>query len=83
MVTAMRTNRVMSVSLPPELSREAERLARRQRCSKSELLREALRRYVADSHWRELQAFGRAQARKLGIKESDVERLILEYRASR
>lgn len=79
----MRTTKVTSLSLPPKLLREAERLARREGRTKSELLREALRRYLADSRWRELQEFGRSQARKLGIKESDVARLVAEYRAER
>ncbi len=79
----MRTTKVTSLSLPPKLLREAERLARREGRTKSELLREALRRYLADSRWRELQEFGRPQARKLGIEESDVERLVAEYRAER
>ncbi|MGO9605812.1 MAG: CopG family ribbon-helix-helix protein [Candidatus Binataceae bacterium] len=77
----MRTTKVTSLSLPPKLLREAERLARREGRTKSELLREALRRYVADSRWRQLQEFGRSQARKLGIEEVDVERLVTEYRS--
>ena len=79
----MRTTKVTSLSLPPKLLREAERLARREGRTRSELLREALRRYVADSRWRELQEFGRSQSRKLGIKEPDVERLLQEYRTER
>ena len=79
----MRTSKVTSLSLPPKLLRQAERLARREGRTKSELLREALRRYVADSRWKELQEFGRSQVRKLGIEESDVERLMDEYRAER
>jgi len=79
----MRTSKVTSLSLPPKLLREAERLARREGRTKSELLREALRRYLADSRWRELQEFGRSQSRKLGIKQPDVERLLQEYRTER
>ena len=79
----MRTTKVTSLSLPPKLLREAERVARREGRTKSELLREALRRYLANSRWRDLQEIGRAQARKLGIKESDVERLVAEYRMER
>ena len=79
----MRTTKVTSQSLPPKLLREADRLARREGRTKSELLREALQRYLADSRWRELQEFGRLQARKLGIEESDVERLVAGYRAER
>ena len=76
----MRTTKVTSLSLPPKLLREAELLARREGRTRSELLREALRRYLAESRWRELQEFGRKQARKLGIAEEDVERLIAEER---
>ncbi|MFI5351914.1 MAG: CopG family ribbon-helix-helix protein [Candidatus Binatales bacterium] len=79
----MRTTKVTSLSLPPKLLREAERLARREGRTRSELLREALRRYVSDSRWRGLKEFGRSQAGKLGIEESDVERLVAEYRAER
>ena len=80
-ISIMRTTKVTSLTLPPKLLREAERVARREGRTKSELLREALRRYVADSRWKELQEFGRSQARKLKIRESDVERLISETRA--
>jgi metal-responsive CopG/Arc/MetJ family transcriptional regulator len=79
----MRTTKVTSLSLPTKLLREVERVARREGRTKSELLREALHRYLADSRWRELQEFGRSQARKLGFEESDVERLVAEYRAER
>jgi CopG family transcriptional regulator / antitoxin EndoAI len=79
----MRTSKVTSLSLPPKLLREAERLARREGRTKSELFREALRRYLADSRWREFQEFGRSQSRKLALKESDVDRLLQEYRTER
>lgn len=79
----MRTSKATSLSLPPKLLREAERLARREGRTKSELLCEALKRYMVDSRWRELQEFGRSQARRLGINESDVQRLIAEDRAER
>jgi CopG family transcriptional regulator/antitoxin EndoAI len=79
----MRSSKITSLSLPPKLLREAERCARREGRTRSELLREALRRYLADSRWRELQKFGRSQARKLGLDESDVERLVAERRAGR
>src|ERR1035437_9035408 len=72
----MRTTKVTSLSLPPNLLRAPEGLGRGEGRTKSELLRDALRRYLAESRWRELQEFGRSQSRKLGIKEPDVERLL-------
>jgi predicted transcriptional regulator len=44
----MRTTKIFSLSLPPELLREAETLAKREGRTKSELLREALSRYLQD-----------------------------------
>ena len=41
----MRTSQTISISLPPAQLREAERLARKENRTMSELVREALRRY--------------------------------------
>lgn len=79
----MRTTRIQSVSFPPELLREADRLAKKEGRTKSELFREAVRRYIQERRWAELRRYGAAQARKLGIKEQEVERVIGEYRNGR
>ena len=79
----MRTSKILSLSLPPNLLREAERLAKREGRTKSELFREALRRYLQERRWAELRGYGTGQARKMGLKETDVERLIAEYRTGR
>jgi Arc/MetJ-type ribon-helix-helix transcriptional regulator len=41
----MRNTKVYSITMPPELARQAERLAKREHRTMSELMREALRRY--------------------------------------
>ena len=76
----MRTTRILSLSLPPELLREAETLARREGRTKSELLREALRRYIQEQKWRSLPRYGARRAQRLGIREAEVERVIAEHR---
>lgn len=76
----MRITKILSLSLPPELLREAERIAKKEGRTKSELFREALRRYIQEKKWRELKEYGARRAKSLGIKEADVERLIDEYR---
>jgi CopG family transcriptional regulator/antitoxin EndoAI len=64
------------------MAKEVQRVAREESQTRSELFREALRQYIATrSRWRALQQYGAKQARKLGIKESDIERLIDEYRS--
>jgi len=79
----MRTTKILSLSLPPELLREAETLAKREGRTKSELLREALRRYLQEQEWRSLQRHGAKGARRLGIRANDVERVVSEYRKTR
>ena len=78
-----RTSKVLAVSLPPEAAADFSRLAEEEGRNKSEMFREMLRVYQI---WRRVQEFeslqryGAAQARRLGIKEEDVERLIQEFR---
>lgn len=77
----MRTTRTWTVSLPPSLVREAERAARQERRTKSELVREALRFYLEEQRWRKLQRRTALQAQALGIRtEEDVNRIVHEGR---
>lgn len=64
-----------------EALKEAEKLAKEENRTRSELIREALRRYVAERELRRLQLYGMKKAKELGLKEEDVQRLIDEYRA--
>ena len=79
----MRTTRVLSLSLPPDLVREAERIAKQEGRTRSELFREALRRYVEERRWRGLQRYGAGRARSAGMSEGDVERAVQEFRRGR
>ncbi|MBI3824849.1 MAG: ribbon-helix-helix protein, CopG family [Candidatus Rokubacteria bacterium] len=79
----MRTTRILSLSLPPDLFREAERVAKQEGRTKSELFREALRRYVEERRWRGLQRYGASRSRKLGMTEAAVGRSVQEFRRGR
>ena len=79
----MRTTRVISLSLPPDLVRAAERIAKQEGRTKSELFREALRRYMDERQWRSLQRYGASRARRLRLIERDVERAVREFRRGR
>jgi CopG family transcriptional regulator/antitoxin EndoAI len=80
---AMASTRVRSLSLPSDLVREVERLAKQEGRTKTEVLREALRRYGEERRWRGLQRYGAGRARRLGLKEADVEGAIQEVRRGR
>ncbi|MBW3665586.1 MAG: ribbon-helix-helix domain-containing protein, partial [Actinobacteria bacterium] len=61
-----RTSKVLSVSVPPDLARDFERLAEQQGGNKSELFREMLRVYQAyqeTGRFEILQRYGAARAR--------------------
>jgi len=69
-----------SLTLPPTMLREVEQLAEREGRTVSDLLQEAVCRYLIQTQIRELQSYGRQQSEKLGLAEGDVERLIHDYR---
>jgi metal-responsive CopG/Arc/MetJ family transcriptional regulator len=50
-----RTSATFSVSLPPAMAKELERVRRKQHRTRSELVREALRHYIRDTDLRNLK----------------------------
>jgi CopG family transcriptional regulator / antitoxin EndoAI len=79
----MPPTRARSLSLPSDLVRAAERLAKQEGRTKTEVLREALRRYAEEKRWRRLKRYGAGQARKASMTEGDVERAVREFRRGR
>ncbi len=64
-----------------ETLEEAEKIAKDENRTRSQLFREALRRYIAEKELRRLQLYGMEKAREFGLKEEDVQRFIDEYRS--
>ena len=81
-MTTGRTSKTTTISLPPKVYSEMDRLARVKGMTRSELLRDALRRYQKEEEdWRELVSYGRGKAAQMGIRTAeDVERLIDDSR---
>ncbi len=79
----MPSTRVRSLSLPLDLIRQAERLAKQEGRTKTEVLREALRRYSLEKRWRQLKRYGAGRARKAGMTAASVEQAVREYRRGR
>jgi len=65
----------------PELLRKVNQVAKDENRTRSELFREALRRYVEEKEWQRLQRYGHLIAQEKGLKEEDVNRLLDEYRS--
>ena len=59
----------------------AERIARNEQRTMSELVREALRQYERNKWWDEMNAYGRKSAEKAGVRtEEDVVEAVHEFR---
>jgi len=82
-----RTTKTLTVSLPPRIYDEVERLAKQENKTKSELFRDMVRVYedfLDERRWRRLRRTGTDSARRLGLEsEEDIERLIHEVRRAR
>ncbi len=83
----MRIAKTISITLPPELLTQAQQLAEREHRTMSELLREALRAYLANEtsarleSWNALLKETQAYGRSIGIhSEEDVDRMLGEFR---
>ena len=76
----MRTAKVISISLPPDMNEELVQLAKEERRSVSEVFREALRQYVASRAVAEVRRQARKVAKKKGIKPTDIARIVHEGR---
>lgn len=66
--------------MPPGEFKLAERLAKATNRSLSGVVREGLKRLASEQYWQRVQAIGRPKAEALGISESDVNRLVEDYR---
>ncbi len=79
----MRNTKTLSVTLPPDMLKRAQSIAKRESRTMSELIREALRHYERRSWWDDINAYGRSKADQRGIREQDVDRLIHELRGAK
>ena len=74
---------ILSISLPPKLSTDLDEVARQERRSRSELVREAVRQHILLSRRKALRQKASLKAIQRGLKEEDVERMIDEERSAR
>lgn len=77
-----RKTKIVNLSLPNKTYEQVEKLADRMEVSKSEILREALKQYVAsEKRWQQIRRWGEETAKRLDIRdEDDVDRMIHEFR---
>lgn len=72
---------IINISIGKKLLKEADAFAKKESRNRSELFREALRNYlVRQKELSDIFDYGKGQAKKLGIKSTDINRLIKETR---
>lgn len=78
----MKKVKTLNISLPAALLAKADRLAEREYRSRSEVLRESLRRYVNErEEWEEIFRYWRKKGKEAGIKsEEQINQMVWEYR---
>jgi len=73
--------KILTLSLPPQLLAKVERLAKQDNRNKSELLREALRRYIEEREWRDVLKYAKKKSIQQRIfTEEDIEQIVDEVR---
>lgn len=71
-----RTTKTITLSLPPEMADKIEELTKEEGRTRSELLREALRRYAEEQEMKKIYRYGEIKARERGITEDRIEDII-------
>jgi len=79
-MTMARVTKTVTLSLPPKMDKKISALMKKEGRTRSELLREALRRYMEEQEWKETLRYGRMRAKEKGITEDQVEDIVDAYR---
>ena len=74
-----------NISLPRELVKKVDAVAKKEYRNRSGLIREAVRRYLEDQkEWDQIFKAGEKAMQDMGIKsEEEVDRIVYEYRHGR
>jgi CopG family transcriptional regulator/antitoxin EndoAI len=71
-----RTTTTFTVSFPLEMAEKIQELMKKENRTRSELFREALRKYFEEQEFKELMRYGRMKAKEKGISEDQIEDMI-------
>jgi metal-responsive CopG/Arc/MetJ family transcriptional regulator len=72
----MRTAKVISLSLPPEMEKEVQKVAKEEHRTISELLREAFRQYLTNRDLVVIRKEGRKVAKKMKLTPDHIAKIV-------
>lgn len=72
----------LNISLPSDLVKKVDQVAKKEYWNRSELICEALRVYLADkSEWEKIYTLGEKVMKEMGIiSEDDINKIVYKYR---
>ncbi|HVF69361.1 MAG TPA: ribbon-helix-helix domain-containing protein [Xanthomonadales bacterium] len=75
----------LNISLPKDLVKKADARAKKEYKNRSELMKEALKRYLDDrEEWEQIFKTGHAAMKRMGIKsEEEINEIVYEFRHGR
>jgi len=78
----MRKTEILTLSLPPRLLEEIEKVTNKENLTRSELIREALRFYLKEKErWKQIRKWGEITKKRFSIKkEEDIEKIVDQIR---
>lgn len=76
----MRQAKIVSVSLPPDMQEEMNQIAKEERRSVSEVIREAFRQYLAARALDVVRIKAKKTAKRKGVRSKDVNAIVHESR---
>ena len=79
----MRATKIVSVSLPPDMTKEVQEMAQEERRSVSEVLREAFRQYAAGKALSDVRREAKKVVKKKRLKPEDIDQIVHEGRSKR
>ena len=72
--------KIVSISLPSDMTKEVQEMAKEERRSVSEVIREALRQYGANKDLKSVRVETKKTAKKKDLKPEDIDRIVHEGR---
>ncbi|PIP81496.1 MAG: CopG family transcriptional regulator [Elusimicrobia bacterium CG_4_9_14_3_um_filter_62_55] len=73
----------VTITVPKKMLAMADKIAKREGRTRSEVFREAIRAYFWKRRWDAVQAYGALRAKETGVKEKDIEGIVDEVRDAR
>ncbi len=73
----LRTSKVISISLPPEIFTRLETIRKQTSKTRSQVIKDLIRKYEIDQAWNQLYSLGQKTAEKFNIStEKDILKII-------